>query len=447
MPFTVLAGGPLYLTASGTASVWDNTEAISYHPESGSCGPFSNAEMLTKLEDDLAAWTDLTEVNLDFSQVTGEVTLMDSTSYTTFFYTGTSEESDLDKTVDLVNPIIFDDDAGITAEVAGEENQYLLLGFASPVGFSDDDSEITDGQAVINCRCLEGHDSGACLLDDESTVTYTEDQLDFTIVHEMGHFLNLDHTQVNIDLYDNGDDSDDSDIPIMFPVIPDTVDVLAARRDDLVALADMYPADEFAATGCVVTGDLLDAEGNELRCADVWAETDDLTDTVSTVSGTFAVTSDDNEDGDTTDSGECTSSCGFFSLFLETGKDFTLTVKPIESTFVGSSGMGPCRSSQLETIDLEDIATVSSAQCSGGTTLYLGEFTTTSTGGVGETTSGAGGGGESSGSDADDLNPVGYWCSLVVVESRPVRGHRGEILTLGLVMFGFWLKRRRFTTI
>ena len=46
LPLAVWAGGPIYLTESGEASVWDNSEAIPYHPESGSCGPFSNSEML-----------------------------------------------------------------------------------------------------------------------------------------------------------------------------------------------------------------------------------------------------------------------------------------------------------------------------------------------------------------------------------------------------------------
>lgn len=425
----VFAGGPIYVNSQGVASAWDNASAISFHPESGDCGPFSNAEMITKMEDDLSVWADLEEVDLEFSAVEGSLGLVDSTNYTTYYYTGTTEATDLDNTEDDINPVVFDEDAEITASVAGEENKYLVLGFASIVGFNDDGDVINDGQVVINCRCIEGNESGSCTYSGE-TFTFTETQLDATIVHEMGHFLNLDHSQVNIDLYDNGDTSDDVNLPIMFPVISDTALTVAVTQDDVEGIASLYPSSSVSSTGCWVTGDLLDVDGNELRCADVWATTSDDADTVSFVSGTLAVAADNNSDGDTSDSGECESGCGYFQLFLSTGKDYTLTIQPIYSGFVGGSGMGPCFDAQLSTIKEEVIDAVSSSQCTGGTTLYLGEFTTTSTGGVGSNTTGTGGG--SSSTYDSQLNPVGYWCSL---STRDVSLHRGETFLVGYFFF------------
>jgi hypothetical protein len=427
------AGGALYITSNGTPSVWDNSDAILLDIEAGSCGPFANSEMLTKMEGIVALWTGLTEVNLSFTVATGTLPAIDSTNYTSYYYNG--DAATTDNRSDLVNPIIFDEDGEITAEVAGEANQLFVLGFAGPVGLSTTDTEIYDGQAVINCMCIEGAADSDCVSSGVA-IEYTETELDTTIMHEMGHFLNLDHSQVNVDFYDDAVTGNNVELPVMFPIILDRGSNLAATVDDKMILGSLYPATDFTSGVCIVTGDLLDSSSEELRCADVWAETSDTSETVAAVSGALAPASDSNLDNDTVDSGECESDCGFFQLYLPTGKDYTLTVKSIDSRFVGGSAISPCTNSQLTSITEEVLATVSSAQCTGGTTLYLGEFVTTSTGG----TSGSGGSGAAGSSGVDDsLNPVGYLCSLMV------RGERQRsqdlmqyVFLLSVLMYGIF---------
>lgn len=398
------AGAGYVISTSGAPARWDNSAAIEIHPESGVCGSFSNAQMLTKLATNLAEWSNLDEVDIQFDIVSGEIGGVDGCNYGDYLANVTGSTDTTASLSDGLNPILFDDNGDIVASVAGTANRFRVLGFASPAGFTSDYSEIVDGQAVFNCRCLAGNSNGACT-SGSSTTTFSEDDLNFTMTHELGHFINLDHTQVNCttssldvtddsvhcqdsdgddvcdNLCDNASTSDDDDIPAMYPVSENAGEQISPMQDDIVALAGLYPADTFTATYCHVTGTLLDSSGNELRCADVQATTDDPADSVAFVSGAYAVGVDNNGDLDSVDDGECTSGCGDFELHLTPGKSYTVHVEPINSSFTSGSGISPCANDQLDTIVSEVIASIS-AQCTAGATVNLGNITTDSTGGV-----------------------------------------------------------------
>lgn len=379
------AGGGFIITTDGTPSVWDNSATIAVHPETsaaGTCGSFTNDEMIAKVELDLATWSDVVEADISFDVVSGDLGSVDGDNYGEFLVGVSGSEDDTAAANDGINPIIFDDDGDIIASVTGEPTQrFRVLGFANPAGFSSDFSEIRDGQAVINCRCLEGNANGDCTVG-AATVTFAEDEVDFTIIHEMGHFLNLDHTQVNDHLNDN-DFTDDEELPTMYPVSVSPTEQRTLQTDDKMALAHLYPSATVDADTCTLTGTLLDADGNELRCADVWAVTGDDADTVAFVSGAEAENSDDNGDGDSDDEGECISGCGDFELRLPAGKAYTIKVMPINADFTGGSGISPCVEEQLDTIVEEEIGEITAAQCVAGAQLaFATDVTTLSTGGV-----------------------------------------------------------------
>lgn len=413
-----LAGGGFIITEAGAPSVWDNSDAVAVHPESGTCATFTNAQMVDRLEEDLATWADISTVDLDFSVVEGQLGSVDGDNYGTFLAGVTGSEDSTAAVNDGLNPVLFDDDGDIIAAVTGSSNRFRVLGFANPAGFSDDFSEIRDGQAVINCRCLAGNPNGACSVGG-STVTFSDDETDFTIIHEMGHFINLDHTQVNDDLNDD-DAADDDDLPTMYPVSVTPALQLTPQRDDIVAISHLYPNSTFNSSTCQLQGDLLDRDGNELRCADVQARTSDPSETVAFVSGAEAPAVDDNGDADTDDDGECQEDCGHFVLRLEVGKSYTISVNPINGDFVGGSGISPCVEEQISGIVEENIGTVSADQCTAGASLsFASAITTSSTGGV---TAGSGGSSDTTSSDSGS----GGICALA--PARPPAGDHVLIL-------------------
>lgn len=377
---TSFAGGPLYVTESGEASVWDTSSAIKLHPETGACGPFTNAQAIQKIQDAIDQWTGQDEISLSASITTGSLSGVDICNYGDYLVSvsGASGEG----LTDELNPVLFDNDGEIIAAVAGSSNKLFVLGFANPSGFSSDLSEIVDGQAVFNCLCLSGNPFAAeeCVSGSD-TIEFTENELDSVILHEMGHFFNVDHSQANADVIDTSDTGDDTHLTTMYPIIQIPDGQTDLTRDDIIALASIYPSGNLTANNCLVTGTLLDSSGNPLRCADVQATTSDSADTVAFVSGALAVNSDGNGDGDSDDDGECLSGCGDFRLYLEPGKSYTLTVKPVDSRFTGGSSLSPCVESQLTTIEEEDIAAIS-ASCTAGATVAFGNITTTSTGGI-----------------------------------------------------------------
>lgn len=425
---SAFAGGPFIVTEDGVPVFWGENPTVEYHPEEGSCSTFSNAEMLTKLADVLSAWDDLPEVDMSFDQVNDALTDIDGDNYETYLYTGSGTTTNNATLTDGFNAVAFDNDGDIVAAVAGESNRYFVLGFAAVNGYSATTGQVSDGMAVLNCLCIGEHPIYGTCETGGTEVVLSEEELDFTILHEFGHFLNLDHSQVNIDFFDDDDATNDVDIPIMFPYAFDTTSGTALREEDIVALAALYPSDDFLDERCLITGDVLDEDGNPLRCADVQATTDDPSQTVAYVSGASAAAEDNNGDGDTQDSGECNSDCGHFELYLVPGRDYTLSVKSINSAFVGGSGVGPCSSSQLTTITDEDLLTLDADQCVAGQTTDIGSIISASTGGTssGDSSGSSGSSGdapesagestaaETSGNrdDQDGKNPINYGCAL-----------------------------------
>ncbi|MBF0105116.1 MAG: hypothetical protein HQM16_07285 [Deltaproteobacteria bacterium] len=433
------AGGPLYKDNIGLPSSWDNSTAIDYHPESGTCGAFSNAEMLAFFETALEVWTDIDEVELAFNQEDGQIGQVGVDNYDDYVYLDAASPAAL--LTDNINPVLFDDDAEITAEIAGEANQYLVLGFAAPAAFTSDYTEITDGQAVINCRCLTDHPSGPCYLDGgQGTVEVSESELEFTVVHEMGHFINLDHSITNDNYY--GTATEGSVVPIMYPVSFEAEGGLSARTDDIASLALIYPSlTDIDESWCLVTGTLLDEDGNEVQCVAVTATASSVVDSslsVGSVSGSFAISEDENSDGDAVDDGECSEYCGYFEMYLRAGYSYTLETYEIYSGFTGGSSVGPCINAQ-KSVTAEEVTTVDEAQCVAGTTIGLGTFTLTgvssSGGGGDDDDDGGGGGGGGGGSIVDDSveNPVGYWdCSLSQVRVPHLGSGRGNVSTTNI---------------
>lgn len=429
VPSLAVAGGPFVVNDEGTAAVWDNSSAVSYNPESGSCATFDNDEMLTKIASNIGHWSSIPSISLSFNEVTGSLGSVDSSNYLNFFVDSPKDVG----LFDGLNPVIFDDDGEIIMDLFGKANRFVVLGFAGPDGFRNNFTEIVDGQAFFNCFCLAGNTNdtgGLCAL---AGVTFSEADLDFTMMHEFGHFLGFDHTAVLQDVADAGCNTADSTgggdtsaialtksgikflqgggdcdgVPSMYPQSVDPADQITPSRDDQVIALRLYGSSGWDDNFCTVTGELDDSDGQAFRCVDVHAipTTDplrktDVVGTVAVVSGAFApaedttdVTGDPQSGGDgfTDGPGECISNCGDFTLFgLDAGTTYNIVAMGISSRWVGGSSIGPCGNGQLTGITTEILSIVSG--CSAGSTTAMGTVKLSSDGGIDE----SGGGGSSS---------------------------------------------------
>ncbi len=189
---------------------------------------------------------------------------------------------------DLSNPmpatIIFDVDGSIIADYTGDPNakkSIAGMGTPFPKGNSKD---IYGGIILLNGLLVNGVNTAA---DPE----ITQEQFKAVILHELGHLLNLDHTQVNLESALScsltSECSTGVNIPTMFPELKST-EQIGLHRDDKVTISWLYPNQTFKDSFCFVQGEIKNAaDGNPMPGVNVIARqvSDPQRDARSMVSG------------------------------------------------------------------------------------------------------------------------------------------------------------------
>ncbi len=193
---------------------------------------------------------------------------------------------DSDNATPCIRPVIFDATGLVTEEVLGACAQCGVFGFAAilPERANDNQGTITksglrSAQAVISGACVEpaiqNPVCGTCC----SNLGITKEDLFGTVVHELGHFLSLDHTLVNPNKYlqcvgGGCGESDLQDIPTMIGFAVPGADLSTLHQDDKSTFAHMYAANP--GQDCSISGTVTINGGNG-RCLEVVArKTTDL---------------------------------------------------------------------------------------------------------------------------------------------------------------------------
>jgi predicted Zn-dependent protease len=151
---------------------------------------------------------------------------------------------------------VFDETGEIIDQQLGDKAHNHVVGFATPL--SRGGSYFVGGVVVMNGLFAD---------------KMRESTFKAAILHEMGHLLNLDHTQANIEAATRLEDGDASlidEIPTMYPILYSD-DQLSLNIDDKVSLAEQYPTPEYLNDFCSVIGSLEDASGDGFQGADVIA--------------------------------------------------------------------------------------------------------------------------------------------------------------------------------
>lgn len=153
------------------------------------------------------------------------------------------------------NPIVFDADGSITDDLMGSGASNSILGFAA-IRFADTNSaEFISGWAVLNGRL--------------ASLDATFEQ---TILHELGHFLGLDHSQGLIENYlELGQYA--SEIPVMFPYGGSPQLPSEPIADDIAWLSWIYPESGHSEQTGTIKGHvfLVELNGPPLQGANVAA--------------------------------------------------------------------------------------------------------------------------------------------------------------------------------
>jgi Bacterial pre-peptidase C-terminal domain/Matrixin len=239
------AGGPIAACKPGEPYRWPSGGVnIPWNPDQGSLGPLTNAEAVAQVELAFNAWkSDSSTVSfLQGAALPADVNI---TNFFPYFFPSAP---------DSLSAIVFDDNGEIFDLLFGPNSG--ILGFAGPEWVNDATCDVLEGVSFLN---------GAAFGDPQEALD--------VMVHEFGHYQGLGHSIVNGQIVIG-----DTTGPTPFDTFPVTTLVnlietmypfyfgpaagfATPDKDDLAALATLYPAATFYSSTGTITGRILAANG------------------------------------------------------------------------------------------------------------------------------------------------------------------------------------------
>jgi hypothetical protein len=300
------AGGPLY-TLNGKA-VRYKSNIITYKLDRGPFGIYTSAQAQALANASFKAWEDVPTSNVAFAHSDADTLAVDVNGSNYLQYTTLT-----DFKYDGISPIIFDSDGSITDALFGDGASESVIGFAGS-GDSDNDGYFDEGESVMNGKFADGSASG-----------FTLEEWKSTFVHEFGHFLGLDHTQINGEF--ENDSTKTIYIPTMYPFsTANDVPLGDLNPDDIAAISTLYPEAGYAASVGAIAGTAARTNGANVRGANVIAIStgaDSLMNRISTVTDYFE------------------QETGAYQIAGLAPGTYVVRIEPIDPDFIEGSSVGP----------------------------------------------------------------------------------------------------------
>jgi len=269
----VAIGGP---TAGvvGVPLTWDAAKPITYRVDAGPLSQRSNGTVVidnaagvTRVNQLFGSWAAVSTANLTFTNAGGLLGIASSAFpaggdvQTAQQFLNVVGDPSVQATADPnscygggQSPILFDADGSIFASLGLPPE---VIGFAFQCDFNPSTGKVISAGAVLNGRWQDGIKDPAA-----SNFELTSAEFDQAFTHEFGHFLGLDHSQINVDLFVkaiNGTShtctaDDTAGMPLMFPVIgicpaKTTAGVPIIAVDDGAWISKLYPVGSPAPSG------------------------------------------------------------------------------------------------------------------------------------------------------------------------------------------------------
>jgi hypothetical protein len=230
------AGGPFNVTGEGGPYRFDASKPVRYVVDSGALGSRSHDQAVAMVEQAFSAWEGVPTARLRV-EAAGELPRDIDDRNVLAFINGLKPGDP--------SSILFDTDGSILAALFGQNAQAEKTGHAQPLFGDPATGQIQLSFAILNGAALTGES-------DSVARQWT--------VHELGHFLGLDHSQLNPEVVYDGDPTNDHLAPVMsYFWGPNTRGGL--HQDDRAWFSWLYPSPDFAASTGSIRGHVLSPDG------------------------------------------------------------------------------------------------------------------------------------------------------------------------------------------
>jgi hypothetical protein len=312
------AAGPLIVNGAGAPLVW-TTIPVPFNPDLGTLGTLGNAGAVTAVTNNFNVWAAVSTTSLSFVNAGSMPVDVTSANYTD--YVGVCGDG--------LSPIIFDTNGTITDDLLGTGASNSVLGFAGPDCGTLTPPVITEGIAVLNGKWIDGISTG---FNPEISLS----DFNAVFIHEFGHYVNLDHSQVGLAEAQTLTTSDDDGIATMFPFLVNGAATATLHLDDEASVSALYPAPGFTTGRATITGHVLLSDGTRpFQSAFVIARKlgdGSVTAVGGTSGGRYAPTAPGGPPPASLE--------GLYELRGLPPGSYTVEIQGIDPSFSGGSGMG-----------------------------------------------------------------------------------------------------------
>jgi hypothetical protein len=271
----ILVGGPASanraaLGVDGKPFTWNPARMpITYRVDPGplAVNPsgktvIDNTTGLQRVKNMFGVWQAVSTASLSF---TNAGALLPAGSYTGKDLTTAQQYNDVIGSckAGLQNPVIFDGDGKLMASLGLPPE---VIGFNSSCKVDVVSGYITASSIVINGKFQDGVSGGTSAA---PNYEMTANELDEAITHEIGHFLGLDHSQINLDILLQASFPCDVDglagLPLMFPIAlcqaRKDVGFPVLSTDDVSWISRFYPKATFVDNYGTISGVIYFPDG------------------------------------------------------------------------------------------------------------------------------------------------------------------------------------------
>jgi hypothetical protein len=367
------AGGPLYVggpqfVGDGKVITWDPAKMpIKYRLDPGPLSTnasggvvISNSAGAQRIQSMLGVWQGVSTAAVSFTNA-GSILAAGS-------YTG-GDVSTLTQYNAVVgsckaasqNPVVFDANGSLTSALGMSPE---VIGFTDVCAIDGASGHITAAMITLNGKMQDGTSSNTS----PPNYELTANEFDEAITHEFGHFIGLDHAQINLEVLNTFtcDLDAQAGLPLMFPIeacdARKDVGLPPLAPDDISWVSRLYPGGNQNTAYGIISGHVLFSDGiSAFQGANVIVRAVDDAHTsadeskrvaVSVISGYLftgnpgqSFTADmadpqENNTGGSKYGSRNTELRGYYEVAVPPGT-YTVEVESVDASFVGGSGMGP----------------------------------------------------------------------------------------------------------